>query len=61
VLYKQCILAFEGEMLNGDLIQVKRRLFKSAKSTFGLIKHWYLVNRSLRFVFMIIECKEFYF
>jgi len=31
-----------------------------AKSTFGLIKHWYLVNCSLRFVFMIIECKEFY-
>jgi len=24
--------------------------------TFGLIKHRYLVNRSLRFVFMIIEC-----
>jgi len=31
-----------------------------ATSTLGLIKHWYLVNRSLRFVFMIIECKEFY-
>jgi len=31
-----------------------------AKSTFGLIKHRYLVNRSLRFVFTIIECKKFY-
>jgi len=31
-----------------------------AKWTFGLITHWYLVNRSLRFVFMIIKCKEFY-
>jgi len=31
-----------------------------AKLIFGLIKHRYLVNRSLRFVFMIIECKEFY-
>jgi len=30
------------------------------KRTFGLITHWYLVNRSLRFDFMIIECKEFY-
>jgi len=28
--------------------------------TFGLIKHRYLVNRSLSFVFLIIECKEFY-
>jgi len=31
----------------------------SAKLTFGLIKLWYLVNRSLKFVFMIIKCKEF--
>jgi len=31
-----------------------------AKWTFGLITHWYLVNCSLRFVFMIIKCKEFY-
>jgi len=28
------------------------------KSTFGLITHWY--NHSLRFIFMIIECKELY-
>jgi len=27
---------------------------------FGLITHWYLVDRSLRFVFMIIKCKKNY-
>jgi len=27
-----------------------------AKWTFGLIKHWYIVNHSLRFVFMMIRC-----
>jgi len=32
----------------------------SEQWTFGLIKHRYIVNRSLRFVFMIIECTEFY-
>jgi len=32
-----------------------------AKLTFGPIKHWYLVNRSLRFVFMTIKCEELYF
>jgi len=32
----------------------------SAKcNSFGVITHGYLVNRSLRFDFMIIECKEF--
>jgi len=42
----------------------KKKYFKTnilkenagAKWTFGLIKHWYLVNHYLRFVFMIIEC-----
>jgi len=28
-----------------------------AKGTFGLITHCYLVNRYLRFFFMIAECK----
>jgi len=31
-----------------------------AKRTFGLITYCYLVNRYLRFVFMIAECKLFY-
>jgi len=43
-----------------NLINVHLKENSGTKSTFGLITHWYLVNRSLRFVVMIIECKEFY-
>jgi len=40
---KKCLLSwFKGKL--------RRKMY------LGLIKHWYLVNRSLRFVFMIIKC-----
>jgi len=55
--------SFEAKYIRFDVSYIKRHWFlcvkenSGTKRTFGLITHCYLVNRYLRFLFMIAECK----
>jgi len=57
---KICIEEYMFFIFLFAVVCVKLKDNSGTKRTFGLITHWYLVNYSLRFVFMIIKCKVFY-